>query len=544
MAATNLMTKAMRGGLGRGISRGTLQAGRMPAAGALVISRRGLGDTVRGPPLTDVAANLRIAQEFFTKDAISYAEYKQQLVSLRVFAFGAVVLGCITGLVVSPPKSSYWATYGPISWFSYFRGCFSNDSPSLFLKNKVSAETDVAAIVGSMLDKETLEAAPAAKSTSAKVAAPATDAATQAPAAAEVAPVAKDAESRPREPISLQNLIIDRSGGVIAADGAPVAVVPVAVVEKEAAAEAVCEKCAGATKHAAIVFIKPHAVCDKVKYLMDLKLRCSGITVNSEGSIAAEKIDKEQLIDQHYGAIAAKAVKLKPDTLTVQPKAQENFETTYGISWADALKAGRVYNAMDAAQKLGLSTDELGAEWRKGKTIKFGGGFYCAQMDDMFVINGFYMDMRTKFTAPGTSIYYYDVQWDPKDLSWADFREKILGGTDPKTAHLDSARHLIYSNWAGLGLKSCPTTGDNGVHASASPFEAMAERANWLGASIENDFYGKALVANGVPLDMVKSWCDDPAVNFEGKKQSLFDLLEDMDAEDCLLKSTKIASAN
>ena len=32
------------------------------------------------------------------------------------------------------------------------------------------------------------------------------------------------------------------------------------------------------------------------------------------------------------------------------------------------------------------------------------------------------MSMRNKFTAPGLSIHYYTVQWDPAALSWADFR--------------------------------------------------------------------------------------------------------------------------
>jgi hypothetical protein len=280
---------------------------------------------------------------------------------------------------------------------------------------------------------------------------------------------------------------------------------------------------------------------------MDLKMRCSAIKVVSEGSIAAETIDKDQLIDTHYGAIAAKAVKLKPETLTVQPKAQEAFEKAFGTKWDEAIKSGQVYNAMDAAKKLGLSTDELGAEFGKLKKdvelLKFGGGFYCGKVKDIFVINGFYMNMRTKFTTPGTSIYYYAVEWDPKDLSWADFRDRILGGTDPKTAHIDSARHLIFSNWQSLGLKSCPNTSDNGVHASASPFEALSERCNWLGASLNEDFFGKAMLASGVPLPKLKEWCEDPAVDFEGKKQSLFDLLEDMDGGACLKKGAKIAGA-
>ena len=40
----------------------------------------------------------------------------------------------------------------------------------------------------------------------------------------------------------------------------------------------------------------------------------------------AEVIDKKKLIDTHYGAIAAKAVSMKPAQLTVQEKAQQEFE--------------------------------------------------------------------------------------------------------------------------------------------------------------------------------------------------------------------------
>ena len=37
----------------------------------------------------------------------------------------------------------------------------------------------------------------------------------------------------------------------------------------------------------------------------------------------------------------------------------------------------------------------------------------AAEEPSIFVINGFYMAMREKFTKPGTSIYYYLVEWDP-----------------------------------------------------------------------------------------------------------------------------------
>lgn len=256
------------------------------------------------------------------------------------------------------------------------------------------------------------------------------------------------------------------------------------------------EVAAGGATHSAFVFIKPHAVCENVKELAKSTFAQRGITVVSEGTIPAETIDKQQLIDTHYGAIAAKAVKLKPETLTVQPKAQDEFKKAFGLSWTDALKKGLVFNAMDGAAKLGISPGELGARYdklEKGVTmLKFGGGFYCGKVGDIYIINGFYMNMRSKFTEPGTCIHYYEVEWDPRQLSWGEFRGKVLGGTDPRTAEPGSLRNEIWQRWTYLGLEASPDTGNNGVHASASPFEAMAERANWLSVPISQDFFGKA----------------------------------------------------
>jgi hypothetical protein len=175
--------------------------------------------------------------------------------------------------------------------------------------------------------------------------------------------------------------------------------------------------------------------------------------------------------------------------------------------------------------------DELDAKWAKAKKagdlIKFGGGFYCGLVDGMYVFNGqhppptptprhlfplgrrtpqatattlpraaltcplagFFMSMRSKYTGDA-KIYYYVVEWSQMDTSWGEFRENVLGPTDPATAPADSLRGQIAAQWQSLGLKAECDVGDNGVHASASPFEAMAERANWLEVPIETDAFG------------------------------------------------------
>ena len=180
---------------------------------------------------------------------------------------------------------------------------------------------------------------------------------------------------------------------------------------------------------------------------------------------------------------------------------------------------------------------------------------------------------------------------------------QVLGPTDPADAPKDSLRGGILGEWEKLGLASAPNTvsaltpslraythntpmrtyaqslqhspysprlsaphhvcaaltgrtphvalrhqGDNCVHASASPFEGLAERTNWLkGAyTIANDSFGKQLLAAGIPEATIKEWCVDPQVVIPGgggKKGSLFDQVEDTDVEDCLAKCVEIFKA-
>ena len=123
--------------------------------------------------------------------------------------------------------------------------------------------------------------------------------------------------------------------------------------------------------------------------------------------------------------------------------------------------------------------------------------------DHIFVVNGFYAAMRARYTTPGAAIYYYSVEWDSSELSWADFRAQVLGMTDPVQAAPGSMRSEIVKRWESLGLAAKPNVGDNGVHGSASPFEGLAERLNWLGATLDDDATGHALLGAGVKLSLI-----------------------------------------
>lgn len=78
--------------------------------------------------------------------------------------------------------------------------------------------------------------------------------------------------------------------------------------------------------NSAFVFIKPHAVNDKVVSLVKATLADTGIEVTAEGSLDYKTIDEKMLIDTHYGAIASKAVKVDPKDLAVTDKAKAAFK--------------------------------------------------------------------------------------------------------------------------------------------------------------------------------------------------------------------------
>lgn len=311
------------------------------------------------------------------------------------------------------------------------------------------------------------------------------------------------------------------------------------------------DQSAGAT-HSAFLFIKPHACVDAVKDLVEAKLAESGLSVVSQGRLEATEIDQKRLIDQHYGAIANRAVRQQPNELAVSDKGKAAFAACFApLTWEQALEQGLVLNATAASERLGV--DALGLEnaWRvlrkDENLVKLGGGFYVGNLSDdngkFFVVNAFYLNMRAVFTTPPAAIHWFNVSWPSSRLSWADFRGKVLGATDPSAAPDGSIRKAILDSWQELGLPEQPNTGLNGVHASASPLEGLFERMNWLSVDASDDPFGAELIAAGASKATLEAWSNDPPVEFEGKTGSLFDLFEDLDAPEVLARVAAVVAS-
>lgn len=286
------------------------------------------------------------------------------------------------------------------------------------------------------------------------------------------------------------------------------------------------------------MYLKPHANTERTRNFMRLELPRKGLEVITQGTITAEAIKERRIIDVHYGSLATKAVALKPSELLVQPEAKLAFETCFGLSWESALAQDLVCNASEAMERGNWTSKELCELWDPLQTgigkVKFGGGFYCGKIDNLYVINGFYLNMQRKYTKAGSSVHYFVVRWKPSALSWKKFRRELLGDTDPSAAVPQSLRGTIFAEWKKLGLPAEPHVGDNAVHASASPFEALAERMNWLASPPAQDYFGEKLLRAGIPVETVELWCSDPEVDHAGRRQSLFDLFEDTESGECV----------
>eukprot|EP00934_Nitzschia_sp_Nitz4_P008473 Nitzschia sp. Nitz4//scaffold112_size70979//30796//31808//NITZ4_005902-RA/size70979-snap-gene-0.133-mRNA-1//1//CDS//3329533265//8463//frame0 len=302
----------------------------------------------------------------------------------------------------------------------------------------------------------------------------------------------------------------------------------------------------GTLRNSAFLFVKPQANTEATKELVEAKLKDSNIDIVKEVSIDGGTIERDGLIDQHYYSIASKATKLAASEI---PVPTDKFLDFFGEPWSTVLEEEKACNALEACQRLGVSPSQLSEIWKEGPVVKLGGGFYCGKVDingkpKLYVFNAFFLSMREKFIGDN-SIHGYVVEWEPNDLPWSQFRNDLLGDTDPSSAPKGSIRRAILEEYKTLGLQICPTKSDNAVHASASPFEGLAEKVNWLGIRLEDDPFGQAILRLGIPKRKIAAWFNDPFIRVSDTgRGSIFDALENLDASDCLMKLHQLHELN
>ena len=316
----------------------------------------------------------------------------------------------------------------------------------------------------------------------------------------------------------------------------------------------------------AFMFIKPHAntqqtrefvretILDQINPFDDQYGR-----IVLEYDINSEKNKNGVLIDKQYNTLARYAAGVR-GVLSAKSKIKAGkFKKTFGENLEKVLAEKRIYNALEALSACACTPALLHELWVQAenfeprsmkKVAMFGKDYYCANLlihgKNVYVINGFYMAMREPYVTEGNSIHAFVIQWDASSLDWQDFREKVIGATDPSVAEKGSLRQLVYEKYDELGLEERPNTMNNAIHASASPLEALAEQCIWLGHEVQAVDYGRFLLGRGIPQSVILDWCHDFEVKVPTKSsvepieriedyhyETSFELVENMNSKEC-----------
>ena len=94
-------------------------------------------------------------------------------------------------------------------------------------------------------------------------------------------------------------------------------------------------------------------------------------------------------------------------------------------------------------------------------------------------------------------LHYFVVVWRPEQLSWAEFRNRVIGSTSPTGREQGALRAYIMQNWKELDLRNKPSMVANCVHGSASPLEGYFEKDNGTRTSVSQDLFGQQLLDLG-----------------------------------------------
>jgi len=299
-----------------------------------------------------------------------------------------------------------------------------------------------------------------------------------------------------------------------------------------------------AGENRALVFIKPHAVTAAVRELVPKFLAEHGVKVVSQGELTGKDIDSKGVIDDHYAHIAKIAMRAEPSELVVADDKKKDFAAKFGKGEWDALvKDGKVVNLAQYQKKTGKSANEVDKLWLACATFKLAPGTYVGEIEEgLFILNAFYGVMRQVYTDVQAKVVYFVVRFPEAELSWKDFRGKVIGATDPSKATEGSLRAKILAEYADLGLTEEPNMGKNGVHASAGPIEGLRERQVWTGQDVAADPFGQAILGAGVSRAVLDSYLANERVTIDGETDNAYDLLEDKDSSKVIALARKATS--
>lgn len=294
-------------------------------------------------------------------------------------------------------------------------------------------------------------------------------------------------------------------------------------------------------KNKFLFFIKPEITVDKkeikltnileliFKKLEEFNMHIKGVRV-----VNAAYLNKHQIISRHYGVINRLSSNIRGN-ITTEGKAK--FEEIYGESFDESA----VYGSLEMLKKHPfLSPMALSMLWQNSTFNKLAGGTYSTKLkfdgSPFYLVNGFHPRQLEHFTTPGRSIVVLILT---SDTDWSSARNQLIGKTNPSDAEVGSIRQELLAGKDAFGLEEVSPSW-NGVHLSAGPIEGLIELMrynsdfeNGICQTPEDYKFGRELI-DTLGSEKTDKILRNPDVEFNGNIESIFDLTEEMNTDECI----------
>jgi hypothetical protein len=290
-----------------------------------------------------------------------------------------------------------------------------------------------------------------------------------------------------------------------------------------------------------LLFIKPEAFLvpqtsqtEKIITLILDKIREYEATINGVFVIGGSVLKDREIMSRHYGFInrlSTSASKI----ITVEDK--KKIEEALNVSVSDSeIMGGHEY----LERFPGETTSGLDHSWFLEKSAKIKSGFYVRKIrrdgKNILLVNGFHPEQLFHYTNPSHKIVLLLLH---SNTAWSVLRNEMVGASFPENGTPDSIRGALYTHPKEYGFESV-TIGNNCVHLSAGPFEAMFEIVNFFGniAGIELEKQPpltlQRMLKASIDYELAVSVLDNPQINRSGKSVDLFTATEDMNTDEAI----------
>lgn len=297
-----------------------------------------------------------------------------------------------------------------------------------------------------------------------------------------------------------------------------------------------------------LCFIKPEITIQKkgVKLSEILNLifqKFSEFTFSAKSVriVNAEYLNRHGIISMHYGVINRISSNIRKYITT---EGKKKFEEIYGEPFENA----SIYGSIEFLKKYPMiSPTGLSMLWQNATFEKLAGGTYSTKLkfdgNFFYLVNGFHPRQLEHFTTPGKSIVVITLT---SETDWSVARNKLIGATVPSDAAKGSIRKELLENKDFYGLEEVSASW-NGIHLSAGPIEGLIELMRY-NSDFDNNIcqtpedyqLGRNLLKE-LGTETTAKILRNPVVEYKGKKESVFDLTEEMNTQEAIeaLKSIK-----